>query len=178
MTGGIGVVLHRRKYAVLLVLLCVVLAIQTVSARGVDRFLSGAVASALAFAIWFVVFERRYERAVMAATLIATLAISWARYLSPTNPKHVLLLATDAAMSLFLWSAVFAILRDLFRTRAAGAENVLGSICGWYRTSICSCAMRLSSSWSLTGVACAGTCLSEARRPLSNTLSHLNMPAE
>ena len=131
MTGGIGVVLHRRKYAVLLVLLCVVLAIQTVSARGVDRFLSGAVASALAFAIWFVVFERRYERAVMAATLIATLAISWARYLSPTNPKHVLLLATDAAMSLFLWSAVFAILRDLFRTRAAGAENVLGSICGY-----------------------------------------------
>jgi hypothetical protein len=131
MTGGIAVVLRRHKYAVLLVLLCFALALETVGARGADRFLSDAVASALAFAIWFVVFERRYERAVMAATLIATLAISWARFLSPTHPSHALLLATDAAMSLFLWSAVFAILRDLFNTRATGAENVLGAICGY-----------------------------------------------
>jgi len=131
MTGGIAAVLRRHKYAVLLVLLCIALAIETVSARGAGRFLSDAVASALAFAIWFVVFERRHERAVMAATLIATMAISWVRYLSPTNPGHALLFATDAAMSLFLWSAVFAILRDLFRTRATGAENVLGAICGY-----------------------------------------------
>jgi hypothetical protein len=129
MTGGIAVVLRRRKYAVLLALLCVALAIETFSARG--GFLSDAVASVLAFAIWFVVFERRHERAVMAATLIATLAISWARYLAPTDRNRAMALATDAVMSLFLWSAVFAILRDLFRTRATGAEDVLGAICGY-----------------------------------------------
>jgi hypothetical protein len=127
--GALAVVLRRRKYAVLLALLCVALAIETFSARG--GFLSEAVASVLAFAIWFVVFERRHERAVMAATLIATLAIIWARYLAPTDRNHALALATDTVMSLFLWSAVCAILRDLFRTRATGAEDVLGAICGY-----------------------------------------------
>lgn len=34
-------------------------------------------------------------------------------------------------MALFLWSAVCAILRDLFHTRASGAEHVLGAICGY-----------------------------------------------
>jgi len=72
MTGGIAVVLRRRKYAVLLTLLCVALAIETFSARRAERFLSDAVATVLALAIWFVVFERRNERAVMGATLIAT----------------------------------------------------------------------------------------------------------
>jgi len=32
---------------------------------------------------------------------------------------------------LLLWSAVYVILRDLFSKRAAGAENVLGAICGY-----------------------------------------------
>jgi hypothetical protein len=32
---------------------------------------------------------------------------------------------------LFLWSAVWVILRDLFRAPAAGAENVFGAICGY-----------------------------------------------
>ena len=127
--GALAVVLRRRKYAVLLALLCVALAIETVNARG--GFFSDTVASVLAFAIWFVVFERRGERAVMAATLIATLAIIWARYLAPTDRNRALALATDTVMSLFLWSAVCAILRDLFRTRATGAEDVLGAICGY-----------------------------------------------
>jgi Ion channel len=131
MTGGMAVVLRRRKYAVLLALLCVALAIETFSARGAERFLAAAAASVLAFAIWFVVFERRHERAVMAATLLATLAISWVLYLAPTDLNHALFVATDTLMSVFLWSAVCAILRDLFRTRATGAEDVLGAICGY-----------------------------------------------
>ena len=131
MTGGIAVVLRRRKYAVLLALLCIALAIQTSSVRGAERFLSDAVASVLAFAVWFVVFERRHERAVMAATLIVILAIGWARHFAPQDLSHALWLASDMVMSLFLWSAVCAILRDLFGTRATGAENVLGAICGY-----------------------------------------------
>jgi len=131
MLGGIAVVLRRRKYAVLLVLLCVALAIQTFSARGDERYVSDAVGSVLAFAVWFVVFERRHERTVMAATLVAALAFSWVRYLAPADLGRPLSLATEAVLSLLLWSAVFAILRDLFRTRATGSENVLGAICGY-----------------------------------------------
>ena len=36
-----------------------------------------------------------------------------------------------ALISLFNWAAVWVILRDLFRKRAVGAENVLGAICGY-----------------------------------------------
>ena len=131
MTDGLAVVLRRRRYAVLLALLCVALAIATSSARGAERYVSDAVGSLLAFAIWFVVFERRHERAVMAAALFAALAISWARYLVPANLDHPLSLATQVVLSVLLWSAVCAILRDLFRTRATGTENVLGAICGY-----------------------------------------------
>ena len=70
MTAGRAVGLLERKYAVLLALLCVDLAIETASARGAERFLSDAVGTAIAVAIWFVVFERRRERAAMAAVLV------------------------------------------------------------------------------------------------------------
>jgi hypothetical protein len=44
---------------------------------------------------------------------------------------HPLSLAEQVLMTLFLWSAVWVILRDLFRTPVAGAENVFGAICGY-----------------------------------------------
>jgi hypothetical protein len=123
--------LRQRRYAVLLVLLLVALAVQTFYARGVGRFIADAFASALAIAIWFVVFERPRERAVMAIVLVATLTISWARYLAGAGLDHALSLADQTLAALLLWSAVFAILRDLFGSHAAGAEKVLGAICGY-----------------------------------------------
>ena len=58
MTGGKVIGLRQRKNAVLLALLCVALAIQSVNARGVERILSDALDTVLAVAICFVVFER------------------------------------------------------------------------------------------------------------------------
>ena len=40
-------------------------------------------------------------------------------------------IALAGLISLFNWAAVWMILRDLFRKRAVGAENVFGAICGY-----------------------------------------------
>jgi len=44
---------------------------------------------------------------------------------------HALSLAEQTMLALFLWSAVYVILRDLFRAPTTSTENVLGTICGY-----------------------------------------------
>ena len=44
---------------------------------------------------------------------------------------RLLSLVDQTLVALLLWSAVFVILRDLFSSHAAGAEKVLGAICGY-----------------------------------------------
>ena len=131
MTAGSAGGLRQRKYAALLALLCVSLAVETVSAQGAGRYLSDALGTVLAIAIWFVIFERRRERTTMAVVLVAALALGWGRYLVAETLDHALSLAEQTVLALLLWSAVYAILRDLFRIGAAGVENVLGAICGY-----------------------------------------------
>jgi hypothetical protein len=130
MPGGQVVELRRHKHAVLLVLLFIVLAITTINAQSdAERLQTDVLRTVLGVAIWIVVFERRRERAAMGAVLLASLAISWGRHF--TVASLALSLADHVVLVLFAWSAVYVILRDLFRARRAGAENVLGAICGY-----------------------------------------------
>jgi len=131
MTSGTAAGLRQRKYGVLLALLCVALAIEMAIAPGAGRVFADASNTVLAFAIWFVVFERARERAVMAAVLVVAVAINWARYFAAAHLDQALSLADQTLASFLLWSAVYVILRDLFRTPTAGAGNVLGAICGY-----------------------------------------------
>jgi ion channel len=132
MPGGLAVGLRRHKHAALLALILVGLAIATFNAHsGAARLVSDALRTVLGVAIWIVVFERPRERAAMAAVLLASLAITWGRYFSVASLDHALSIADQMVLSLLLWSAVCVILRDLFRAPAAGAENVLGAICGY-----------------------------------------------
>jgi hypothetical protein len=131
LTGEKVVGLRQRKYAVLLALLFIALAIETVNAQGAERFLSDTFRTVLGVAIWFVVFKRPRERVAMAALLVAAAAFSWGRYLDGGRLDHALSLADQSTLALFLWSAVYVILRDLFRAPTTSAENVLGAICGY-----------------------------------------------
>lgn len=131
MTVGKAVALRRRKYTVLLALLCVTLAIETVSTRGGGRLLSEASGTMLAIWIWFVVFERLRERATMAAVLVVALAIRWGAHFAAASFDYALSLGEETLLTLLLLSAVYVILRDVFRKPAGGAENVLGAICGY-----------------------------------------------
>jgi hypothetical protein len=130
MAGGLAVGLRRHKHTVLLGLLVVALAIETFNAQsGAGRVCSDTLRTVLGVAIWIVIFERRRERATMGAVLLASLAINWGQYLAVVSLGHAL--ADQVVLVLFLWSAVYVILRDLFRARRAGPENVLGAICGY-----------------------------------------------
>ncbi len=123
---------RRHKFAALLVLALVTLAIQSFDARpGADRLLSDVFRTMLSVAILVVVFERRRERTAMAVILVVIITIGWGRHFSIASLDYALSLALCALMALYLWVAVWVILRDLFRSPAVGAENVLGAICGY-----------------------------------------------
>ena len=97
MLGKQVIGLRRRKYAVLLALLVVALAVDTFHARsGAEQLRSDALRTVLAIAIWIVVFERPRERAAMAAVLLASLAINWGRHFIATNLDYALSLADQA----------------------------------------------------------------------------------
>src|SRR5271165_292733 len=119
MLGGQMVGLRRHKHAALLALLVVALAIGTFHAQSdAERLRSDALRTVLGIAIWIVVFERPRERARMGVILLASLAIGWGRHFTAASLGHALSLADQAVLSLFLWSAVWVILRDLFRAPA------------------------------------------------------------
>jgi len=67
----------------------------------------------------------------MATVLLASLAINWGQHFTAASLDYALSLADQVVLTLFLWSAVYVILRDLFRAPVGGAENVLGAICGY-----------------------------------------------
>jgi hypothetical protein len=131
MAKALSVGLRNRKYAVLLALLCIALAIETVNARGGERYLSDFFRAVLGVAIWFVVFKRPRERVVMATLLVAAMALNLGRYFAAESVVHALSLAEQMVLALFLCGAVYVILRDLFEKPLPGGENVLGAICGY-----------------------------------------------
>ena len=124
--------LRRRKHAVLLALLLCSLAVQSFDARpGAEGTLSDVFRTVLGVAILFVVFERPRERGASAAVFAIALGVGWGRKLSGASLDFPLSLALHILVALFLWVAVWVILRDLFHKQVVGAENVLGAICGY-----------------------------------------------
>jgi len=131
MSAGDTGAVHHRKYAVLLVLLCIALAVETIYPRSAERFFADTFRTLLGVAIWFVVFKHRRERVAMASLLLAATVFSWSRYLAAGDLDHALSLVEQTVLAIFLWGAVYVILRDLFRSPTTGPESVLGAICGY-----------------------------------------------
>ena len=124
--------LRSHKYAALLALLLVSLAVKSFDARqGAEGILSDACRTMLGVAMLVVVFERQRERVAMAVIIAPAFAIAWWRHVSGENLDTALSVALSTLISLFNWAAVVVILRDLFRKQAVGSENVLGAICGY-----------------------------------------------
>lgn len=132
MPTGQVIRIRRHRYVVLLALLVVALAIETFGAQsGAERLRSDVLRTVLSVVLWIVVFERPRERRIMAVVLFAFLAINWGRYFTPASLDRAVSLAHQVVLSFLLSSAVYVILRDLFCAPAAGAESVLGAICGY-----------------------------------------------
>jgi hypothetical protein len=132
MPGKLPAALSGRKYAALLLVLLIVLTFETFDIRpGAGHVHADGLRAILTVAIWSIVFERPRERVTMGAVLLLSLLINWGRYLTLPSLDRGLSLADQLVLSLFLWGAVYVILRDLFRAPTAGSENVLGAICGY-----------------------------------------------
>jgi hypothetical protein len=123
---------RERRYALLLALLLFSLAFQSFATRpGAATVLSDTLRTLLSVAILVVVFERPRERAVMALVLVGAIGIGWVRDLSGGEFAHAATVVFYVLIVLFLSSSVYVILRQLFRVRGGGADNVLGAICGY-----------------------------------------------
>lgn len=124
--------LRRHRYAVLLPLLLGSLVIQSLNAGvGADRWLSDVVLTVLGVATLTIVFERPRERVAMSFVVAAMVGFAWGSHIAPANIGPMLALAFHALKILFLVTAVWVILRGLFRGPAASADKVLGAICGY-----------------------------------------------
>jgi len=123
---------RRHKYKVLLALLLASIVIQTYGLHaGFPGLLSDVFRTVLSVTIFLVVFRGARERVPAALLLLATVVVGWTRNFTGGSDDGGLALAFNVLSSLFLWTAVAVILRDLFRTPEAGAGNVLGAICGY-----------------------------------------------
>ena len=123
---------RRHKYKVLLALLLASIVIQTYGLHaGFPGLLSDVFRTVLSVTIFLVVFRGARERVPAALLLLATVVVGWTRNFTGGSDDGGLALVFNALSSLFLWTAVAVILRDLFRTPEAGAGNVLGAICGY-----------------------------------------------
>ena len=128
--GSSWVVRHRN--AVLLTLLLVAYTFQSFAISApTGGFVSNVVLTLLELVMLFIVFERRSERLAFAVVLIVAALVGLSRYVSPVSLESGLALAFYVLHAIFLWAAVIVILRDLFRRRGVGADNVFGAICGY-----------------------------------------------
>src|SRR5215468_9925133 len=106
MLSGKAAGLRRHKYAALLALLLVSLAIQSLNASaGVERTLSDLFRTVLGIAILVVVFQRPRERLWMATILVGAIAIGWWHDHAAAGLDRGLSLALHALTALFLWVA-------------------------------------------------------------------------
>jgi hypothetical protein len=117
---------------VLLALLLVAYTFQSFAISAATRgFVPHLMLTIVELAMFFIVFERRGERLALAIVFVVSSLIGFSRYFVPADLQDLRSLAFYVLHAVFLWSAVVVILRDLFRRKGVGAENVLGAICGY-----------------------------------------------
>jgi len=132
MDSSSGADRQRHRYAVLLAVLLVSVVMQTArtGAALVDVAMD-ILATVLGVAIYVVIFRRTREQGVMGAALAAIVLVGWLRDVVPAHHARTVTLVFQGMMAVYLWLAVAAILRDLYRERSPGAQNILGAICGY-----------------------------------------------
>jgi len=125
--------MRRHRYLILLVALVSFLIVESFAHRVVlGAFMSDVLMTLAAFAVFLVVFEGWRERAFALVTALAALVFAWTRYLplgETTVQVHSIVHHT--LMMVFLGFAVVVILINIFARRAATADDILGTICGY-----------------------------------------------
>ena len=121
---------ERHRYTVLLAVLATSVVMQSARYAVADIAID-IVATLLSVVIFLAIFRGTREQGAMGLALVLIVLIGWMREFLPMQHARAAALAYHGLMAIYLWFAVAAILRDLFRERRAGSQNILGAICGY-----------------------------------------------
>lgn len=87
--------------------------------------------AAVALGVLLVVFRERWERQVAVALALPAVALTVALYAVPDRLAAALTVAYHASVALFLGFAVAVIVRDVFRHRSIGLDEIFGAFGGY-----------------------------------------------
>jgi len=90
-----------------------------------------AVFVAICLHVLFVVLGERWQRRVGLALIVPAFAMNFAHYVLPHRAQVPLAVIFHCCVVAFLAFAVVVILRDIFRKRVIGGDDVIGSLCGY-----------------------------------------------
>jgi len=90
-----------------------------------------ALFAVIAAYVFFIVFTERWERRGALLLALPALASNFGFYVLPHRAQVVLAATFHCFTVLFLGLAVAAILRDIFRKKVIGGDEVLGAFCGY-----------------------------------------------
>jgi hypothetical protein len=131
--AGLAALAVERRYRVLFVTLLAVLVVQASSVyHGAGLFISDTVITIGMIAVFLVVFAReRVQRIFTLVAGLATLAAQWGHHVLGPSLHRELTLAYHALIIVFLSTAVWVILRDLFVRRGSGYSHIFGAMSGY-----------------------------------------------
>ena len=125
---------RKHKYAILLAALIWVALVESFSHRPVlGPILSDLTIVAVMLLVFLIVFDRWLNRLV-AFIALATVAVAvfFAHYVLPPSDSQVpLRLVYHTAALVLVGFATLVILRNIFRQRIVGTDDVLGAVCGY-----------------------------------------------
>lgn len=87
--------------------------------------------AAVALGVLLVVFRERWERQVAMALALPAVALTVALYVVPDRLAAAAAVAYHASVALFLGFAVAVIVRDVFRHRSIGLDEIFGAFGGY-----------------------------------------------
>ncbi len=87
--------------------------------------------AAVALGVLLVVFRERWERQVAMALALPAVALTVALYVVPDRLAAAAAVAYHASVGLFLGFAVAVIVRDVFRHRSIGLDEIFGAFGGY-----------------------------------------------
>lgn len=87
--------------------------------------------AAVALGVFLVVFRERWERQVAVALALPAVALTVALYVVPDRLAVAASIAYHASVALFLGFAVAVIVRDVFRHRSIGLDEIFGAFGGY-----------------------------------------------
>jgi len=125
--------LRSHKHLVLLGGLVAVLVMQPLVGRDAlaARFAFDLLTAAAAVGVMLIVFVHRWERRVAIVLALPAIALTVARYTIPEGSLAPLRLAYALSAALFLGFAVAVIVRDIFKRRVIGFDDVVGAFAGY-----------------------------------------------